>query len=59
MPMPLDDPKNVTIKEPYEPPMVEDVPIRAEEQLLANCKTPAGGGADPFVCALCSAPTAS
>jgi hypothetical protein len=30
--------------EPYEPPTIEDIPVRAEEQLLANCKTPTHGG---------------
>lgn len=55
----MDDPKDLTIREPYEAPMVEDVPIRPEEQLLAACKTLAGGGTDPTFCANCSTPTAS
>jgi hypothetical protein len=32
---------NVTAGEllPYEPPTIEDVPIRPDEQVLAGCKT--------------------
>jgi len=49
-----------TIREPYEPPTVEDVPIRAEEQLLAGCKPPGvGGGFDPLFCIACSLPANS
>lgn len=33
-------------REPYEPPTIEDVPLRADEQVLQGCKkaqTPSGG----------------
>lgn len=29
-------------REPYEPPTVEDVPLRAGEQVLGGCKHPTG-----------------
>ena len=28
--------------EPYEPPTIEDVPLRADEQVLGGCKTTSG-----------------
>jgi hypothetical protein len=60
MPTPTNDPKQpTTIREPYEAPVIEDVPIRAAEQLLAGCKTAVSGGADPLFCASCSAPSPS
>lgn len=31
-------------REPYEAPTIEDVPVRAEEQLLRGCKQPQGSG---------------
>jgi hypothetical protein len=39
------DVKNETIREAYEAPTIEDVPLRAEEQILRNCKnaTPGSG----------------
>ncbi len=40
-------------REPYEAPTVEDVPVRAEEQLLRGCKQPGGAGVGnprPFGC---------
>jgi hypothetical protein len=40
----MDSPKNESAREPYEPPMIEDVPIRSDEQLLAGCKLPRAGG---------------
>ena len=32
------------VREAYEPPSVEDMPLRADEQLLAGCKTVGGAG---------------
>ena len=35
----MNDPNNTQIKrEPYEAPVIEDVPIRAEEVMLVSCK---------------------
>lgn len=42
--MSSDDPKNEAAREPYEAPVIEDLPLRSDEQLLAGCKLPAGGG---------------
>ena len=42
-----------TKREPYEPPMVEDVPLAPEERLLAACKTSAadlGSNCPPDPC---------
>ncbi|HEX9104192.1 MAG TPA: hypothetical protein VF997_18395 [Polyangia bacterium] len=36
------------VREPYEPPIVEDVPLRAEEQVLAGCKGPRHNGPGPI-----------
>ncbi len=36
----MNDVKNVIELEPYEAPTIEDMPVRAEEQLLAGCKQP-------------------
>ncbi len=47
----MDDVKDAGGREPYEAPTVEDVPVRAEEQMLAGCKTPTGGGPGAFFCA--------
>jgi hypothetical protein len=55
----MDDANKGTIREPYEPPTVEDVPVRAEEQLLAGCKTGTSPGSDPLFCFNCMAPAAS
>jgi hypothetical protein len=55
----MDDAIKPTIREPYEPPTVEDVPVRAEEQLLAGCKGGTGPGASPIFCFSCMAPAAS
>ncbi|MCU1384206.1 MAG: hypothetical protein JWL71_2903 [Acidobacteria bacterium] len=45
--------KTGSAREPYEPPAIEDIPLRPEEQLLAGCKTPTGGsqvsGGNPCV----------
>jgi hypothetical protein len=45
-------------KKPYEPPLVEDVPIAPEEQMLAPCK--ASGQVSPLcapnVCDDCMGP---
>ena len=48
--------------EPYETPTIEDIPLRAEEQILAGCKTVSGpspgpAGQDCFV--TCVSPSAS
>jgi hypothetical protein len=40
----MDDVKNETLREAYEAPMIEDVPLRAEERILMNCKTTNPGG---------------
>jgi hypothetical protein len=40
----MDSPKNESAREPYEAPIIEDVPIRSGEQLLAGCKLPGQGG---------------
>lgn len=60
----MDNVKNET-REPYEPPVVEDIPLRAEEQVLAGCKQagipgPQSGGG-PGSCAdpSCQFPGAS
>jgi hypothetical protein len=45
----MDDVK-VEAREPYEQPTVEDVPLRAEEQVLQNCKAFAGGPGMGFSC---------
>ncbi|MCU1277618.1 MAG: hypothetical protein JWM53_1164 [bacterium] len=42
-----------TTRETYEPPTVEDVPIRPEEQLLASCKTNFAPGVDTGICNTC------
>ncbi len=36
---------NDKTREPYEPPTVEDVPFRLDEQVLAGCKGPKHSGA--------------
>ena len=46
----MEDAKNEAAPEPYEPPTVADVPLRAEEQLLAGCKNPTTGGPSAFRC---------
>lgn len=38
----MDDVKNETMRESYEPPTIEDMPLRAEELVIAGCKTPFG-----------------
>jgi hypothetical protein len=58
----MDQPRANQIREEYEPPVVEDIPLHAEEQLLVGCKTPFGGTpgrAPTFNCGACSRPTAS
>lgn len=35
--------KDETMREPYEAPAIEDIPLRAEEQAIRGCKQ--GGGA--------------
>jgi hypothetical protein len=35
-------------REPYEAPVVEDVPLRTDEQVLAGCKTTTTNGPGPF-----------
>jgi hypothetical protein len=50
-----------TAREPYEAPVIEDIPLRAEEQLLAGCKqvgltpSPINGGNPCFACSVPSA----
>jgi hypothetical protein len=61
----MDNVKNEIAREPYEPPMVEDIPLRAEEQVLAACKQPgqpgpqSGGGPGSCNNISCSTPSAS
>jgi len=56
----MDNATNETAREPYEAPTIEDVPLRAEEQLLGGCKIPPQGGPNTFICGAggspCSAP---
>jgi hypothetical protein len=40
----MDNVKNELAREPYEAPVIEDIPLRAEEQVLAGCKQPGGVG---------------
>jgi len=40
----MDSPKNEPVREPYEAPIIEDIPIRSDEQLLAGCKLPSHAG---------------
>lgn len=40
----MDKPNDKIAREPYEPPVVEDVPLRAEEQVLSGCKQPGAPG---------------
>lgn len=52
------------VREDYEPPAVEDMPLRAGENLLAGCKTvggagPGRGGIDFHFCGSCVSPSAS
>ncbi len=52
------------VREDYEPPAVEDIPLRANENLLAGCKTAGGagtgrGGTGFHLCAACVTPSAS
>ncbi len=37
------DVKSETIREAYEAPVIEDVPLRSDEQMLANCKNSQAG----------------
>jgi hypothetical protein len=43
-------------REPYEPPMIEDIPLQPEETVLAGCKTGINSPGSSFrnhICALC------
>lgn len=46
----MDDDETATPREPYEPPVIEDVPLRADEQLLAGCKQARTAGPGSFFC---------
>ncbi len=46
----MDNVKSETVREPYEAPVVEDVPLRADEQVLAGCKTAAHSGPSGTFC---------
>jgi hypothetical protein len=46
----MDNVKNETALEPYEAPTIEDIPLHAEEQLLAGCKIPPLGGPGTGIC---------
>jgi hypothetical protein len=54
---------NQIVREDYEPPAVEDIPLRAGETLLAGCKTTGGAGPGRdtrfHLCGACVSPTAS
>ena len=54
---------NQIVREDYEPPVVEDIPLRAGETMLAGCKTVGGAGpgrAQNFhLCGQCVSATAS
>ena len=48
--------KREGVKEPYEPPVVEDIPLHAEETVLAGCKhgnNSPGNSLTNHICALC------
>jgi hypothetical protein len=34
----MNDPNSTSVREPYEPPTIEDVPVRAEEAMPGACK---------------------
>jgi hypothetical protein len=56
----MNDANQLKVREPYEAPTIEDVPVRADEQILIACKVAGvGGGQDPVFCFTCSSPTAS
>ena len=49
-------------REPYEAPVVEDVPLRPEETVLAGCKTAnnaPGSSIQQHICARCRNPARS
>jgi hypothetical protein len=50
------DPKNAEqIREEYEPPAIENIPLHADERLLRGCKTlvPPGSGPGTGPCVSC------
>lgn len=52
----MDNQKTTAQREPYEPPTVEDVPLRPEEMVLAGCKTTRtlnGSAAQGGLCSVC------
>jgi hypothetical protein len=57
----MDEVSDETAREPYEAPTIEDIPLRAEEQLLAGCKTPRTRSPirDGHFCGACRAPVGS
>jgi hypothetical protein len=58
----MDNKSLETIREDYEPPAIEDIPLHNDEQLLVGCKTAggtSGGRANLFLCGPCRAPSAS
>ena len=61
--MPNDQNESI-VREDYEPPFVEDVPLRSSETLLAGCKTVGGAGPGRagigfHLCGACVTPTNS
>lgn len=46
----MDDGNTISDREPYEAPMIEDVPVRAEERLLTGCKITTTAGPGQFSC---------
>ncbi len=59
----MDQSRANEIREDYEQPVVEDIPLHAEEQLLVGCKQQGSGGPGRATqgnqCGACSRPTAS
>lgn len=46
----MDNIDKTNAREPYEAPTIEDVPLRAEEQVLAGCKVSGQSGPGAFIC---------
>jgi len=46
-------------REPYEAPVIEDVPLRADEQLLTGCKSAPTAAGRTGQCGACFAPRGS
>lgn len=59
----MDKIENEIAREPYESPVVEDIPLRTDEQLLAGCKIAPHPGPATQICGQgvgrCSGPIGS